>query len=475
MKRILFLLATFCLPLSIFANNWLATIGATANILAPKYIEVGGMIDAELQLEVTDILYKSGTTQYNHAITIHLSGAEFVDEGGKLFSEEQFESLIILNRLTHGEDMFVDIIDYDKTSFSFILGGGILLPDDILAIQLSGQASRKVGDRLLVSVESDVMHIDDTAIAELAEKGFFLSFGDTYTLVPNERISLGSNGLKISPVVSGAYQKGTEFEISVSNGFALSADGQIRAKDDNNVVTFGRIHNGKIFIEAPSDKPFSISNIILEATSAKVGDVAEITAYAQGMVVSTQSNTTQPQQAEEGSRPTIDSDNFNPTDKTEEDDMVVENETDIVDDMVVENETAEKVAFTKRVHIPIGVSEVVVNGTPIYIDTPAYINDTNYTMLPIRAITEVFGDAISLHWDNHTKTITMTIFEKDEIIISAGKTTYIQNGKLKSLVSPLEIVNGRAFLSVRDLSQLLYISDVVWNEDLKIVILNGTN
>lgn len=468
MKRILFLLATFCLPISIFASSWLATIGATAHILAPNYIEVGSMIDAELQLKVTDILYKSGTTEYNHAITIHLSGAEFVDASGKLFSEEQFESLVLLHRLTHGEDMFVRIIDFDETSFSFILGGGILLPDDILAIQLNGKASYKAGDRLLVSVESDVMDIDDTAIAQLAEKGFFLSFGDTYTLVPNERISLGSNGLKISPVVSGAYQKGTEFEISVSNGFALSADGQIRAKDDKNVVTFGRIQNGKIFIEAPSDRPFSISNIILEATSAKVGDVAKITAYAQGMVVSTQSNTTQPQQAEEGSRPTIDSDDF----IEQEYGDIVEEDILVEDDIVLEDTT---ITFTKRVHIPIGVQEIVVNGIPIYIDTPAYINDANYTMLPIRAITEVFGDAISLDWNDDTKTVTMTIFDEDEIVISAGETTYMQNNIIKSLVTPLELVNGRAFLGVRDLSQLLYISDVVWNEKLKIVILNGTN
>lgn len=60
---------------------------------------------------------------------------------------------------------------------------------------------------------------------------------------------------------------------------------------------------------------------------------------------------------------------------------------------------------TKKIIITVGATTMTAGTETVTLDAPAYINAENYTMLPLRAITEAFGATVN--WDDATRTVTI--------------------------------------------------------------------
>lgn len=125
-----------------------------------------------------------------------------------------------------------------------------------------------------------------------------------------------------------------------------------------------------------------------------------------------------------------------------------------------------------KITIPVG-EEYILSGTDkIEVDTPAYLSKAGYTMLPVRAVANAF-DADNVLWDVKTKTVTIL---KGELIIqmTAGEQKININGTEKKTSGVVEIVNGRAFLPMRDLGNAFGATDITWDAATKTAVLSGS-
>lgn len=103
----------------------------------------------------------------------------------------------------------------------------------------------------------------------------------------------------------------------------------------------------------------------------------------------------------------------------------------------------------------------------------AYINESNYVMLPVRFVAEAFSDRAIVSWDDSTKTVTI-IMGTRVISFTVGSKTMKINGNDVPLVSPMEIKDGRSFLSLRDLGYAMGVREgrIHWDNETKTAYLN---
>ena len=123
----------------------------------------------------------------------------------------------------------------------------------------------------------------------------------------------------------------------------------------------------------------------------------------------------------------------------------------------------------KKIIITVGASTMAVGTETVNLDAPAYINSENYTMLPVRAISEAFGATVN--WDNASRTVTVLSGQRIISMTIGSKTMYI-NGTPVSMNTSAAITNERTFLPVRDLANAIGISAVNWTEASGTVTLN---
>ena len=112
---------------------------------------------------------------------------------------------------------------------------------------------------------------------------------------------------------------------------------------------------------------------------------------------------------------------------------------------------------------------MAVGTETITLDAPAYINSDNYTMLPLRAVSEAFGATVG--WDDASRTVTLMMGQRIVSMTIGSKTMYI-NGTPVAMNTAPEIVSERTFLPVRDLCNALGITKIDWNEASATVTLN---
>ncbi len=109
-----------------------------------------------------------------------------------------------------------------------------------------------------------------------------------------------------------------------------------------------------------------------------------------------------------------------------------------------------------------------INGDMAEIDegrgTKPIITDGR-TLVPIRAIIEAFGGAV--HWENHTRTVTL-IMEEDIIkLIIDSKTAYLNNQASTLDVAP-SVMNERTMLPIRYIAESFNLG-VAWEDDTRTV------
>lgn len=128
--------------------------------------------------------------------------------------------------------------------------------------------------------------------------------------------------------------------------------------------------------------------------------------------------------------------------------------------------------FTTKITVPVGEKYVVAGEKKIEIDTPAYINDKGYTMLPLRAVAVALGiDNNSVLWDQNTRTATI-LYGNRVVSMQAGASTMYINGQAVATKAGVEITNDRTFLSLRDLGTAVNVKDISWDGATKTAYLN---
>lgn len=147
--------------------------------------------------------------------------------------------------------------------------------------------------------------------------------------------------------------------------------------------------------------------------------------------------------------------------------------TDTVNDEYVNVITAARDSddsmTTKKIVITVGATTMAAGTETVTLDAPAYINAENYTMLPLRAISEAFGATVN--WDNATKTVTILSGQRIISMTIGSRTMYI-NGTPVAMNTAPEITADRTFVPVRDLANSLGISNINWTEASGTVTLN---
>lgn len=225
---------------------------AALNIADPdKYVaaDVIANIQAKVQAKIT-AGYKVGTV----VITNSQPGAPGV-EGGKRLGVMVKES------------------DKDSVTFTF---KGFFKKDDKVVIDLASIMTKtSEGTKATVSVNSKMVTADDLVYASILGKGFKASVKKTVDVAEDEVVKLNSNGLKIEAAVDNLPSKVT---LKISNGFEFTKYNNGLHGTNYDIV---RVDEKELTVNVTgSVDEITVKDIEIEATSAKSGAVATITAKA---------------------------------------------------------------------------------------------------------------------------------------------------------------------------------------------------
>ncbi|WP_458407992.1 copper amine oxidase N-terminal domain-containing protein [Anaerotignum sp.] len=127
-----------------------------------------------------------------------------------------------------------------------------------------------------------------------------------------------------------------------------------------------------------------------------------------------------------------------------------------------------------KITIPVGEDYILSGTEKIEVDAPAYLSKTGYTMLPVRAVANAFGmHPKNVYWDAKDKTVSLLYGEKI-IVMKAGEKQLLDSGTILETSAAMEIVDGRAFLPMRDLGNVLGATDITWDAATKTAVLSGS-
>ena len=131
-------------------------------------------------------------------------------------------------------------------------------------------------------------------------------------------------------------------------------------------------------------------------------------------------------------------------------------------------------SFTTKVVVPVGENYLIAGENQIALDVPAYISADGYTMLPIRAVAYALGiNTNSVLWDQPSRTVTI-MYGSRIISMQNGQSVMYVSGQAIPMSAAVEIVDGRAFIPMRDLGVALGVSDIVWDASTRTATLNGS-
>lgn len=131
-------------------------------------------------------------------------------------------------------------------------------------------------------------------------------------------------------------------------------------------------------------------------------------------------------------------------------------------------------SFTTKVVVPVGEKYLIAGEQQVSLDVPAYISAAGYTMLPIRAVSYALGITTdSVLWDQASRTVTV-MYGSRIISMQNGQSVMYVNGSAIPMSGAVEIVDGRAFIPMRDLGVALGVSDIVWDASTRTATLNGS-
>ena len=131
-------------------------------------------------------------------------------------------------------------------------------------------------------------------------------------------------------------------------------------------------------------------------------------------------------------------------------------------------------SFTTKVVVPVGENYLIAGENQIALDVPAYISADGYTMLPIRAVAYALGiNTNSVLWDQPSRTVTI-MYGSRIISMQNGQSVMYVSGQAIPMSGAVEIVDGRAFIPMRDLGVALGVTDIAWDAATRTATLNGS-
>jgi len=181
----------------------------------------------------------------------------------------------------------VEVLGKDEVKITFT---GFFAVGDMINIDLASAITTSVAGRTAtVSVSGDVTKVDDLVFATVVREGLTASIRDTVDVAEEEVAELNSRGLvldkamenyKVGDVITLRLSRGFEFDSARSavevNGSSAAADYKIDFTGDNELTI--TIESG-----ATLSKKLTITGLVVEATTAKVGATATVTARLSGV------------------------------------------------------------------------------------------------------------------------------------------------------------------------------------------------
>lgn len=113
----------------------------------------------------------------------------------------------------------------------------------------------------------------------------------------------------------------------------------------------------------------------------------------------------------------------------------------------------------KNISLKIGSNILNIDGTENIMDSPAYISNSGYTMMPVRSIVDALTSK-KAHVDWYPdKNKVIIIYEEKTIDLTIGSDIMYINGIEYNIGTPAEISKDRIFIPLRDLCHAFKISD----------------
>lgn len=125
--------------------------------------------------------------------------------------------------------------------------------------------------------------------------------------------------------------------------------------------------------------------------------------------------------------------------------------------------------ITREINIGVGEKRITAGEDTIELDSPAYINEGGYAMLPLRAVSEALGATVN--WNEESQSISILSGSRIISMKIGEKTMYVNGTPIPMNTAP-EISNSRTFIPVRDMANAFGIKNVEWDEKSSSIILN---
>ncbi|MBQ4347574.1 MAG: copper amine oxidase N-terminal domain-containing protein [Firmicutes bacterium] len=116
-----------------------------------------------------------------------------------------------------------------------------------------------------------------------------------------------------------------------------------------------------------------------------------------------------------------------------------------------------------------------INGVKYVLDTPAFIDENNRTMLPLRTSAHVFGIPDEhIEWDGAERSVSLINGKGEKITLRINEQIFMVDDKVITVDTSAVIVNGHTYLPLRALANALGFSDevIVWNAEEGSVSIN---
>lgn len=129
--------------------------------------------------------------------------------------------------------------------------------------------------------------------------------------------------------------------------------------------------------------------------------------------------------------------------------------------------------LTRHVEIKLGQSYLTYDGKQVKLTAPAYMDENGIIMLPFKEIAENLGASVHVDYDDKQRAITVQIYSKKIVLPMEGAQYFVDDFAIDYL-SPIVVRDGKAFLSIKDISRVLSIAPdaMVWNADTQILSFN---
>ena len=274
----------------------------------------------ELQITIESAAYYvSGGAVPEMDITVSLDNAEFqqaavaagettgfVADGDISTDETLMGSLVKFKEYGSNEatlalssEVLVSDVSRNQDEFTFTVKGEFE-EGDVITVDLSSVLDSKSAGKIgTVSVDSDMIVKDDITFAKITDSGFEAGIKKIDIIAEEERIEL-ANPIKIEEIVESSFQAGEDtvanvITLKLSKGFEFYGEEPNIIEADKDGPIADAVVDTRIDMSQEADEiqisidgdgtivSYEISELNIEATSARSGDVATIKIYVDGM------------------------------------------------------------------------------------------------------------------------------------------------------------------------------------------------